>query len=122
MCAVNQEFAFPEEPVRNGDEVAFFPPVSGGSDDYPEICRLAPEQHATEIQLHAFRSAETMASHPVLGPVYRIVTDLSLPHFGATLLVAGSESDPSRIAATFADRDFHMGWAELSLSLETISR
>src|SRR5215213_1583210 len=43
VCAVNQEFAFPQEPVRNGDEVAFFPPVSGGSGDYPEICRLAPE-------------------------------------------------------------------------------
>lgn len=79
--------------------------------------RLAPEQHATEIRLHAFRSAETMAAHPILGPVYRVATDLSLPHFGSTLLVAGSESDPSRIAATFGDRDFHMGWAELSLSL-----
>lgn len=79
--------------------------------------RLAPEQHATEFRLHAFRSAETMAAHPILGPVYRAATDLSLPHFGATLLVVGSESDPSRIAATFADRDFHMGWAELSLSL-----
>lgn len=79
--------------------------------------RLAPEQHATEFQLHAFRSAETMAAHPILGPVYRAATDLSLPHFGSTLLVAGSESDPSRIAATFADRDFHIGWAELSLTL-----
>ncbi len=79
--------------------------------------RLAPEQHATEFQLHAFRSAETMATHPILGPVYRAATDLSLPHFGSTLLVAGAESDPSRIAATFGDRDFHMGWAELSLTL-----
>jgi molybdopterin synthase sulfur carrier subunit len=29
-CAVNQEFADPETPVRPGDEVAFFPPVTGG--------------------------------------------------------------------------------------------
>lgn len=29
-CAVNQEFATPETPVRGGDEVAFFPPVTGG--------------------------------------------------------------------------------------------
>jgi molybdopterin synthase sulfur carrier subunit len=29
-CAVNQEFANPDSPVRPGDEVAFFPPVSGG--------------------------------------------------------------------------------------------
>ncbi len=29
-CAVNQEFAAPDAPVRAGDEVAFFPPVTGG--------------------------------------------------------------------------------------------
>lgn len=29
-CAVNQEFAGPEAPVKAGDEVAFFPPVTGG--------------------------------------------------------------------------------------------
>ena len=29
-CAVNQEFAQPDTPVRPGDEVAFFPPVTGG--------------------------------------------------------------------------------------------
>ncbi len=29
-CAVNQDFAAPDAPVRPGDEVAFFPPVTGG--------------------------------------------------------------------------------------------
>jgi molybdopterin synthase sulfur carrier subunit len=29
-AAVNQDFAGPETPVRPGDEVAFFPPVTGG--------------------------------------------------------------------------------------------
>jgi molybdopterin converting factor subunit 1 len=29
-CAVNQDFAGPETAVRPGDEVAFFPPVTGG--------------------------------------------------------------------------------------------
>ncbi|MBK1659587.1 molybdopterin converting factor subunit 1 [Paracraurococcus ruber] len=29
-CAVNQEFATPDAPVARGDEVAFFPPVTGG--------------------------------------------------------------------------------------------
>ena len=29
-AAVNQEFATPDAPVRDGDEVAFFPPVTGG--------------------------------------------------------------------------------------------
>lgn len=30
LCALNSEFARLESPVRDGDEVAFFPPVSGG--------------------------------------------------------------------------------------------
>lgn len=29
-CAINQEFADPTAIVRSGDEVAFFPPVTGG--------------------------------------------------------------------------------------------
>jgi molybdopterin converting factor subunit 1 len=29
-CAVNQDFATPDTPVAAGDEVAFFPPVTGG--------------------------------------------------------------------------------------------
>lgn len=29
-CAVNQDFADPSALVRPGDEVAFFPPVTGG--------------------------------------------------------------------------------------------
>jgi molybdopterin synthase sulfur carrier subunit len=29
-CAVNQEFATADTPVGAGDEVAFFPPVTGG--------------------------------------------------------------------------------------------
>lgn len=28
--AVNQEYAQPDHPVKAGDEVAFFPPVTGG--------------------------------------------------------------------------------------------
>ena len=29
-CAVNQDMAGPEAVIRDGDEVAFFPPVTGG--------------------------------------------------------------------------------------------
>lgn len=42
ISAVNEEYAFPEDVVRDGDEVAFFPPVSGGEQgDFPEIFQLA---------------------------------------------------------------------------------
>ncbi|KPW39523.1 hypothetical protein ALO51_04766, partial [Pseudomonas amygdali] len=30
MCARNQELCKPTEPLSDGDEVAFFPPVTGG--------------------------------------------------------------------------------------------
>jgi len=30
LIAINQEYASPESEVRAGDEVAFFPPVTGG--------------------------------------------------------------------------------------------
>lgn len=30
LCAVNLEYARPDTPVHDGDEVGFFPPVSGG--------------------------------------------------------------------------------------------
>ena len=29
-CAVNQDFGGPETPIAPGDEIAFFPPVTGG--------------------------------------------------------------------------------------------
>lgn len=46
LVAINEEFAFNADTIKDGDEVAFFPPVSGGS-DYPEIYLLpdAPIDH-----------------------------------------------------------------------------
>lgn len=43
LAAINEEFAFANDIVNDGDEVAFFPPVSGGCLDHdsPEIFRLA---------------------------------------------------------------------------------
>lgn len=50
IAAVNREYAFPNETVHDGDEVAFFPPVSGGGGDatYPEITRLADAPFSTD--------------------------------------------------------------------------
>ena len=30
LCAVNYEYANDDTPIQDGDEVAFFPPVTGG--------------------------------------------------------------------------------------------
>lgn len=39
VCAVNEEFAFATDTVKDGDTVAFFPPVSGG-EQAPQIIQL----------------------------------------------------------------------------------
>jgi molybdopterin synthase catalytic subunit len=48
VAAINQEFAFEADPVHDGDEIAFFPPVSGGQDEpqakspgWPEYYQVA---------------------------------------------------------------------------------
>jgi len=42
VCAVNEEFAFATDTVKDGDTVAFFPPVSGGEQD-PQIIQLTED-------------------------------------------------------------------------------
>lgn len=44
VASVNREFARPEEALHDGDEVAFFPPVSGGEGaDRPTLFRLTQD-------------------------------------------------------------------------------
>lgn len=53
LAAINEEFAFDRDRVEDGDEVAFFPPVSGGEAVRPEIFRLprAPFDHDEIVSL-----------------------------------------------------------------------
>lgn len=53
IAAVNQEYAFAGDAVHDGDEVAFFPPVSGGDGSYPEIVRLADKPYSTDELIQA---------------------------------------------------------------------
>lgn len=68
---------------------------------------------AFEFELGRFFSGETLASDPVLRSVYRPVSDLGRPNFGATLLQVAPESNNLRLAISFADASFHLGWSEI---------
>jgi hypothetical protein len=78
---------------------------------------LAPnEAHkATELGMGRYFAGETLAADARLRSVYRPASELGRPNFGATLLEVGPESNNVRLALTFADTTFHVGWAELVL-------
>ena len=68
IASINHEFAFPTDLVHNGDEVAFFPPVSGRSDgdqaerrSWPEIYRVASEAIDLNELTRAISTAATGA-------------------------------------------------------------
>lgn len=43
LASVNREFAFPDHALADGDEVAFFPPVSGGAVDFPTLFQITED-------------------------------------------------------------------------------
>lgn len=61
IAAVNEEYAFPADAVRSGDHIAFFPPVSGGSGEQPEIFRLADAPFSTDELVAAITTPATGA-------------------------------------------------------------
>ncbi len=67
IVAVNQEFAFPPTPLKAGDEVALFPPVSGGA-GLPE--RFAITEDTIDLNT--------------------IVADITLPTTGAVCAFTGT--------------------------------
>lgn len=64
LVAINEEFAFNADTIKDGDEVAFFPPVSGGSDitsPYPEIYLLPDEPIDHDDIISSITTSETGA-------------------------------------------------------------
>lgn len=70
---------------------------------------------AFEFGMGRYFAGETLAADERLRRAYRPASELGRPNFGATLLEVGPESNNLRLALTFADTSFHLGWAELVL-------
>jgi hypothetical protein len=90
--------------------------AGGGLDEFAawlQAVAQSREQAALDVGLGRYRAGSMLATDQRLGAVYRAVSDLSMPHFGVTLLQVALESDPQRVSIAFADSGFHLGWAEL---------
>ena len=70
---------------------------------------------AVEFGLGRYFAGEVLAADERLRAVYRPASELGRPNFGATLLTVGPESNNLRLALSFGDSSFHLGWAELTL-------
>lgn len=88
-----------------------------GFDEYEEWlgCAISQDrEHAALVfDLGRYRAASVLAEDESLGPLYRLLTDLSMPHFGSTAFLTGSDSNLQKLSLSFGDSTFHMGWAEL---------
>ena len=71
------------------------------------------EQNALAIDCGHFRAASVLIEDKELGALYRLFSDLTMPHVGATLFLVAPETSLQKAPVGFADSSFHLGWAEL---------
>jgi len=64
LVAVNKNFAFPETIVEKGDEVALFPPVSGGDSSFPH-----PTYFSINLEEPDMRTIVARLTQPDVGAV-----------------------------------------------------
>jgi len=91
--------------------------IRDGFDEYEEWLESALSQYKTHaalaFDLGRYRAASVLAEDEQLGPLYRLLTDLSMPHFGSTALLTSPDSNLQKLSLAFADSAFHLGSAEL---------
>ena len=71
------------------------------------------EHAAVEIELGRYRSGAMLAADERLGKAYRAATELTMTHFGPTLLQTAPEADQEKVPIAFGEGGFHLGWAQL---------
>ncbi len=71
LVSVNHEFALPDDELEDGDEVALFPPVSGGAanDERPTLFRLTNDPLDLDELLRAITLPTTGAACAFMGMV-----------------------------------------------------
>lgn len=81
------------------------------------VAHMKPDEghKAFDAGMGHYFAGTTIAADRELRLVYRAASDLGRPNFGATLLITAPESNNLRLAYTFADASFHIGWAEIEL-------
>lgn len=93
--------------------------IAEGFAEYEEWAEKAVTQarvqQAIAFDLGRYRAASVLVEDVELGSTYRVLTDLSMPHFGSTALQVAPETGLERMAIDFADSAFHLAWAELML-------
>jgi len=82
IVAMNHEFAFDENPVPDGAEIALFPPVSGGEDKqgtYPTVIDLVDEEINIQALVNRITLPTTGAAC-IFSGIVRGITSRGLPH------------------------------------------
>jgi hypothetical protein len=91
--------------------------LDSGFDEYEEWLGAAVSQardhQALALDLGRYRAGSVLAEDAALGSVYRLLSDLSMPHFGSTALLVAPETGLEKMPIAFGDHAFHLGWAEL---------
>jgi len=71
------------------------------------------EGAAVRIDLGHSKAASVLAADDRLGGLYRLLMDLSMPHFGSALFFAAPETNLQKVSLGFASASFHLGFAQL---------
>ena len=71
------------------------------------------ENAAMAFDLGRFRAGSALAQDERLGALYRLMSDLSMPHFGATAFQVAPDANLQKISIAFGDSAFHLGWTEV---------
>lgn len=95
FVSVNQEYAMPDQPVREGDELAILPPVSGGQD--PQVSE-PPLFRVTEEPLQ-IEPVVRLVSHRNAGAVVTFVgTVREMTHGKRTVYLSYEAYEPMAIS------------------------